>query len=112
MRWARLWVASVACVGVWACSNGPGSNGGTIGPSPGTVSGTVTSSLGGGIGGVQVVVTPAGGAPLPAVQTTGGGTYSVTSVPDGAGTIAIANLSPNCMTPSPASYSGLTGTVR
>ncbi len=106
---ARLWLVGVVCVEVWACSRG------STGPSAGTVSGSVTSSLGGGIGGATVVVTPTGGSALPAVQTTAGGTYSVPSVPDGAGTVVIEgdtvvpSLPANCTAPSPASYSGVTG---
>jgi hypothetical protein len=96
-------VLVTACAVAWAC--GPSSTG----PSTGTVSGSVTSSLGGGIAGVTVAVTPLGGSALPTVQTTADGTYSVTTVPSGAGTVTIMGLPANCTTPSPTNFTGLTG---
>jgi large repetitive protein len=96
-----LWLVSLLCIGTWACSS-------STGPSTGTVSGGVTKSVGGGIS-TTVVITPTGGSALPAVQTTPGGAYSVRSVPDGSGSVALSNVPANCTPPSPASYSGLTG---
>jgi|GEM_PF-6605899 hypothetical protein len=102
MRWMRQRLVAVLCIGTWACSS-------STGPSTGTVNGGVTSSLGGGIKAATVIITPTGGSALPAVQTTPSGTYSVTSVPDGSGSVALSNLPANCTAPSPAAYSGLTG---
>ncbi len=101
MQRARLLLIGGLCVGIWACN--------VTGPATGTVSGGVASSLGGGIGAATVVITPTGRLALPAVQTTAGGTYSVTSVPDGSGSVALSGLPANCTAPSPANYSGLTG---
>lgn len=81
----------------------------------GTVSGTVSSSQGGGLQNVSVVVTPNAGSALPAVTTGSTGGYSVGGVPvsDGTGTVALANLPSNCTNPGPQGYTGLTngGTV-
>jgi hypothetical protein len=77
----------------------------------GLVSGTITSSLGGGITGAQVVVTPTGGSAQPAVASNASGAYSVANVPVGTtgdGTVALGNLPANCTDPGPGSYSGLT----
>lgn len=76
----------------------------------GTVAGTVTSSLGGGIAGVSVVVTPTGGSAQPAGTTSGVGAYSVPGVPVGAGTgsLALGNLPAGCTNPGPQAYAGLT----
>jgi Right handed beta helix region len=68
----------------------------------------VTSSLGGGIVAALVVVTPSGGSALPSVRTTAGGGYTVPSVPDGSGAIALSDLPTGCNAPASASYSGLT----
>jgi hypothetical protein len=68
------------------------------------VAGTITSSLGGGIAGVTVTVTPTGGSALPAATSGAGGTYTVTNVPVGGGTIALTNVGSNCTAPTPAAY--------
>jgi hypothetical protein len=76
----------------------------------GTISGTVSSSLGGGIPGVSVTVTPTGAAALPAATTAAAGTYSVTNVPTvpNAGNITLGNLPAGCTNPGPRPYTGLT----
>lgn len=76
----------------------------------GTVSGTVSSSLGGGLQNVQVIVTPTGGSAQPAVVTSAAGAYSRSGVPvlSGGGSVALSNLPGNCTAPAPGSYSGLT----
>ncbi|MEO8295183.1 MAG: hypothetical protein ABI613_06675, partial [Gemmatimonadota bacterium] len=82
----------------------------------GTVSGTLTSSLGGGISGVGVTVTPTGGAAVGPASSSASGAYAVANVPVGAsgdGTITFSNVPGNCTNPGPQSYSGLVagGTV-
>lgn len=76
----------------------------------GSISGTVTSSLGGGLAGVQVTVTPTGAGALAAVATSASGTYTVASVPTvpATGAITLANLPANCTNPGPTAYSGMT----
>ncbi|MFN0179474.1 MAG: hypothetical protein ACKVZ0_11805 [Gemmatimonadales bacterium] len=66
----------------------------------GTVSGTVSSSLGGGISGATVTVTPGGSA-----TTSGSGAYSVGNVPVGSGTVAVSGLPTNCTAPASQAYS-------
>jgi sugar lactone lactonase YvrE len=73
----------------------------------GSIVGTITSSLGGGIAGAHVTVTPSGASALTAVTTGSTGAYVVSAVPAGQGTVAISNLPGTCTTPSAKSYSGL-----
>jgi len=82
-------------------------------PGAGAVTGTVTSSLGGGLAGVQVMVTPSGGSALPAVTTTAAGVYTVTGVPvgTGAGAVTVSSVPGYCAAPGAASYTGLTASV-
>jgi len=82
----------------------------TPAPTFGTIAGTVTSSLGGGVAGASVVVTPTGGSAQPAVSTNGTGAYSRNQVPvgTGAGSVTVNNLPANCTAPAPGSYTGLT----
>ncbi|MBC7895852.1 MAG: carboxypeptidase regulatory-like domain-containing protein [Cytophagaceae bacterium] len=87
----------------------------TAPPQVGTVQGTITSSLGGGIAGASVVVTPTGGPALAGVTTNAQGLFSNASVPVGAGTgtVSLSALPNGCTAPAPSNYSGLTngGTV-
>ena len=82
-------------------------------PAAGAVTGSVTNSLGGGLAGVQVMVTPSGGTALPAVTTTAAGVYTVTGVPvgTGAGAVTVSGVPGYCAAPSAASYTGLTAGV-
>jgi Concanavalin A-like lectin/glucanases superfamily/Carboxypeptidase regulatory-like domain len=73
----------------------------------GTVSGGVTSSLGGGIAGALVTITPAMGGALAPVTTASNGQYSVTAVPAGGGSVAVTNVPANCTVPAAAPYAGL-----
>lgn len=76
----------------------------------GTVSGTISSSLGGGISGIAVTITPTGGSGVSAGTTPAAGTFSA-SVPVGAtgdGQITLANVPANCTNAGPYAYSGLT----
>jgi hypothetical protein len=76
----------------------------------GAVRGTVTSSLGGGLANVGVIVTPTGGAALGTVLTGAGGAFIVGGVPlaDGNGSVTLTNVPANCTAPAnPTSYSGL-----
>jgi hypothetical protein len=77
------------------------------GSSVGAIIGTITSSLGGGIVGAKVTVTPSGASALAAVTTGSAGAYTVNSVPTGGGSVAISSLPGNCTVPSAKSYSGL-----
>jgi hypothetical protein len=82
----------------------------------GTVTGTLTSSLGGGVPNVVVVVTPTGLAAQPSVTSGVTGLWTRTAVPftgAGAGTITLSNVPATCVNGSPYSYTGLTsgGTV-
>jgi len=76
-------------------------------PTTGTVSGTITSSLGGGIANAQVTVTPSAGSAPAAVTTDMNGNYTVSAVPTGAGSVAVANLPGNCIAPPAQPYAGL-----
>lgn len=80
----------------------------------GNVGGTISSSLGGGLQGVSVVVTPTGGSASTPATTSASGGYSI-SVPVGPGTgaVTLSNLPANCTNPGATNYSGLTsgGTV-
>ncbi len=74
-------------------------------PRTGSLSGIVSSSLGGGLAGVSVVVTPTNGSALPAVITDTTGAYQVTDVPIGSGLVALSKLPSGCATPNPTPYS-------
>ncbi len=76
----------------------------------GSISGTITSSLGGGLTGVSVTVTPTGAAALPASSTSASGAYTVASVPTvpADGTVTLGNLPAGCTNPGPIAYSGMT----
>src|SRR5580704_13648547 len=76
-------------------------------PQTGTIVGTVASSLGGGIANAQVIVTPSGGAALPAATTDLNGNYAVTGVAVGGGSVAITGVPANCTAPAPQPYSNL-----
>jgi sugar lactone lactonase YvrE len=73
----------------------------------GTVSGTVINSLGVAVANAHVVVTPTGGSALPAVTTAADGSYSVSSVPVGSGSVAVSGVGPSCHT-APIAYTKLT----
>jgi hypothetical protein len=82
----------------------------------GTVSGTITSSLGGGVPNVAVVVTPSGLPAQPSVTSNVSGLYTRTAVPftgAGNGTVTLSNLPAGCVNAGPYNYTGLTsgGTV-
>jgi hypothetical protein len=77
----------------------------------GGISGAITSSLGGGLAGVQVTVTPTGASALPsATSAATTGAYSVASVPSvpATGNITLANLPAGCTNPGATPYSGMT----
>jgi hypothetical protein len=78
----------------------------------GTITGTVTSSLGARLAGVSVTIAPAGGFPLPTVQTAGDGTYTVNLVPPGPGQVVVSNVPtgvPSSCVNSATPYPGLSG---
>ncbi len=79
----------------------------TTPPSVGSIVGVITSSLGGGIAGAKVTVTPSGASALAAVTTGSNGAYSVSSVPAGQGTVSLSSLPQLCTAPNAKAYSGL-----
>lgn len=103
----RISVVPIAMVGVVAamltpvgCSKQPTAPQATVG----ALSGTVASSLVGGVPGASVVAMPASGsAPAPAT-TTMSGSYVLSNVPKGTGTVAVTNLPGNCTQPASQSY--------
>ena len=105
LRNAGIVLAGVAglVLGLGACSlvpTGPKNNSGA------TFSGTVSSSVGGGISGATVTVTPTGGSALAGVQTTSSGAYTVDSVPAGDGSVAVSGLPSGCQAPAAVPYTG------
>ena len=76
-------------------------------PSVGTIVGTITSSLGGGIAGAKVTVTPSGASALTAVTTASNGSYTVASVPAGQGTVSVSSLPGTCTAPNGKAYASL-----
>jgi sugar lactone lactonase YvrE len=105
----RLPLLMLACAAAATACSPSGHS--TTGPAPtGTVSGTVTSSLGGGLARVAVIVTPTGEGTLPADSTTRSGAYTAPGVPigSGSGAVTVANIPNGCTAPTPAPYSGLT----
>lgn len=81
----------------------------------GSVTGTISSSLGGPLSKVGVIVTPYGGLALPAVPSDARGAYDATGVPvsNSTGSVSVTNLPGNCSDPGLTPYSSLTngGTV-
>jgi hypothetical protein len=79
------------------------------GPTTGVIVGTVSSSLGGALDSVSLVVTPASGQAMTAVRSTSTGTFRIpdVSISTGKGTIAVADVPFNCTAPAPVSYTGL-----
>jgi hypothetical protein len=92
-------IALASVVATSACSHS------LTAPRTGSLSGIVSSSLGGGLAGVSVVVTPTSGSALPAVITDTTGAYQVTDVPIGSGLVAVSKLPSGCATPNPTPYS-------
>ncbi|HZS59885.1 MAG TPA: hypothetical protein VFA43_11495 [Gemmatimonadaceae bacterium] len=72
-----------------------------------TLAGTITSSLGGAVAGVSVVVTPTGGTALAAMTTSASGTFTAAGIATNGGTITLSNIPSNCVTPTPISYTGV-----
>ena len=102
-RWVSGGCLVVLSLAAAACSGSKGT-----GPAPtGVVAGTVSSSRGGGLAGVSVVVTPTGAGALPAVTTTASGSYSVSGVPVGSGAVAVSGVPSTCSAPASATYNGL-----
>lgn len=103
MRRLVLFVLLVTFAG---CSTSP--TGGKTGD--GTLTGKLTSSLGPVLVGVGVTATPSGGTALAEQVSQEDGSYTITGVPLGGGTIALSNLPGmyNCTQPAPTPYSGMT----
>ena len=100
----RLMPFLLACI---AC---PGGQAVTTPTQYAAINGAVTSSLGGGLGGATVVITPTGVSALAAITTNAKGTFSATSVPvtNQGGSIAVGNVPTNCAAPKPMTYQTLT----
>lgn len=64
------------------------------------------SSLGGGLSGAKVVITPTGASALAAVTTSSSGSFTAAAVPvtNQGGNIAVSNVPVNCVTPQPTDY--------
>ena len=71
-----------------------------------SISGAVMSSLGGGLSGAKVVITPTGASALAAVTTSSSGSFTAAAVPvtNQGGNIAVSNVPVNCVTPTPTDY--------
>jgi sugar lactone lactonase YvrE len=94
---------------VTACSAGTPTSNATGPSSTGTVTGLVSSSNGGGLAGVHVIVTPTGSTALGSVTTSSSGRFVVPNVPvgsNGSGAISTSNLPSGCTTAT-HSYSSL-----
>lgn len=76
----------------------------------GAITGTISSSLGGTLPGIGVVVTPYGGLSLPAVSSNASGVYRATGVPvsNSTGFVGVSNVPANCDDPGATAYSSLT----
>jgi large repetitive protein len=74
-----------------------------------SISGAVMNSLGGGLAGAKVVITPTGASPLAAITTSSSGAFSASTVPvtNAGGSIAVSNVPFNCVAPPPTSYQTL-----
>jgi hypothetical protein len=84
-----------ACVGA---PSGPGAGA--------TFTGTVSGSDGGVIANATVTVTPTGGAALAGVQSGTDGTYTVSGIPKGDGSITVTNVPAVCDPSSTVTYTG------
>ncbi|HZS62278.1 MAG TPA: carboxypeptidase-like regulatory domain-containing protein [Gemmatimonadaceae bacterium] len=84
-----------------------GACGAPSGPGVGaTFSGTVSNSAGGVISGATVTVAPTGEAALAGVQTGSDGTYTVSGIPKGDGSVTVTNVPSNCNPSSTVTYTG------
>ncbi len=101
----------VALVLLAACGGNTHTPTATAPVAPGTIVGAITSTQGGALSGVRVVVTPGGGTPLGAVTTSSNGNFAATGVPVATddGTVTLSSLPANCATPPSIAYAGLTG---
>ena len=98
MRTQRLLFLGAGLIAACSSASHP------IGPTTGVVSGVVTSSLGGGLTGLSVTVSPTSGTPLPAVMTGAGGAFSVPNVPRGSGSVRVSGQPALCAAPSSSTY--------
>jgi hypothetical protein len=109
----RHFIACVLLVTLAGCSTSSSPTSGPTGS--GTLTGKLTSSLGPVLVAVTVTATPSGSNALPSQFSQEDGTYTITNVPVGGGSIALSTLPAmyNCTQPAPTPYSGMTanGTV-
>jgi hypothetical protein len=84
-----------------------GACGAPSGPGVGaTFTGTVSNSAGGIISNATVTVTPTGGTALTGVQTGTDGTYTISGVPKGDGSITVSSLPGVCEASATLPYTG------
>src|SRR5579863_150652 len=84
-----------------------GACGAPSGPGVGaTFTGTVSNSQGGIISNATVTVTPTGGTALAGVQTGTDGTFTISGIPKGDGSIAVTNLPGVCEASATVPYTG------
>jgi len=98
MRTQRLLLLGAGLIAACSSSSHPS------GPTTGVVHGVVTSSLGGGLTGLSVTVSPTSGAPLPPVMTGAGGAFTVLNVPLGSGSVSVSGQPALCTTPTSTAY--------
>jgi sugar lactone lactonase YvrE len=105
-RWSFLMFSLVLALGAFAVACHDTSAG--LAPS-GVIVGSVSSSLGGALSGVSLVVTPTGGKAMALVTSGSTGTFRVIDVPavTGSGAIAVSGVPVNCTAPSTVGYTGL-----
>src|SRR5262249_40348651 len=104
-------VAPIAAAAILIACSSSSSGPRNTGPTTGTVTGTISSSQGGGIAGVTVLVTPPGGTPLASVVTDSAGKFQVLNVPIGTGDgrVSVSHLPAICAsTTDSAAYASLT----
>jgi hypothetical protein len=92
-----------------ACVSCQGGQAVTVPTQYAVINGAVTSSLGGGVAGATVVITPSGGSSLAAITTNANGNYTAPSVPvtNQGGRIAVSGVPSSCATPQPTTYEPL-----
>jgi hypothetical protein len=95
---------SIAASGAIGCSHSRSATAPPPNGPRGTITGIVTSSVAGPLAGVAVTATTESLVTLHSVTTDSSGKFTLDSVPQGAGTLAVANLPIGCSSPSPVSY--------
>jgi hypothetical protein len=110
-----LWLVAASCTsgGAPTSPSSPSSPSSPANSQSGSISGVVSSSLGGGLPGFNILVTPTGQfafAPgTPGGKTRSDGSYTISHVAAGGGLVSVA-IPPSwhCIAPAAAAYSGVT----